>query len=291
MRVIICLFIFLYLFVHSAFPDALELENGDRITGKIIQMNEDTVTVKAEYGTLVIKRAYIKKGLFAVQASVPKQGLILELLFAGNLADTSPNKRKVANFGATFSEGKDGSASSAIAADGTGQLASITKAPDVDSINSFTISFWFNVKNETKSQYLLSKWGSTSGNQADGKFAVLYKSGFVSCYIVDSNGAYHTIKSEEAVEANKWNHAVFMCDCEKGMLYLFINGKKANEKNYEFGALLKSESPLYLLTATAQNDPKLAFYNTIGAMDNLRVYDRALTQAELAALYNELSGN
>jgi hypothetical protein len=284
------LFLSALLFIASTLcpADTLELENGDRITGKLVSMNEDTVTVKAEYGTLVIKRAFIKKGLFAMQAAIPRQGLVLELLFSGNLTDTSGSNIKLANNGGSFVSGKDGGVSSAIGSDGAGKYASIAKARIIDSLDSFSISFWFTVTNQVKSQYLVSKWDSTTGNTADGKFAVLYKGGYVTCYAVDKAGSYYTVKNEESLEAERWNHVVFTSDM--GNLTLTINGKKVSDKKYGFGASGKSEAQMYLLTAKAANDPKLAFYCTEGAIDNLRIYDRPLSEKEIAGLFAEFSG-
>ncbi len=286
----ICLFCGLVSVIlsFSLFPDTLELDNGDRITGKIVQMNEDTVTVKTEYGTLVIKRAFIKKGLFAMQSTVPRDGLALELLFAGNLSDTSKNNMKVTNDGVTFALGRDGSSSSAISSDGTGKHAGIMHKSALDSLDSFSVSFWFMIINQVKSQYLVSKWDTTTGNLAEGKFAVLYKAGYLTCYAVDGSGTYYTVKSEESADTKSWNHAVFVCD--KGNLSLVLNGKKVGEKKYGFGPSRKNESPLFIMTAKAVNDPNMAFYCTEGAIDNLRIYGRPLSDKEIEALFAELSG-
>jgi hypothetical protein len=285
MRLFLLSLLLTFACLEAAFSDTIELENGDRITGKITQMTEDTVTVKTDYGIFAIKRKFIAKGLFDIQGTIPRLGLALELLFSGNLIDTSSNGYKVMNNGLTFTQGRDGSSASAIASDGSGQIANIIKAPALDGLQAFSIAVWFNTKNVTKSQYIVSKWSSTSGSEAEGKFAVLYKSGMVTCYVVDQAGTYYTIKCEETAEPAKWNHLVFTCG--KTALVLYLNGKKAGEIKYEGSGLKNDDSPLFIMSAKAANDPKMAFYNFEGSLDNLRIYTRELSEKEAFSLYKE----
>jgi hypothetical protein len=289
MKVTILTSLFLLLVLPAIFSDKIELENGDQVTGKIVQMNEDTVTIKAEYGVLVIKRRYIKKGLFAVNPEIPRDGLLVELLFNSNFIDSSGNRFTVKNINTALGPDKNELPSSAAHADGSGQYLSIISSKQINDLEAFTVSFWFTIRNLNKSQYIVSKWNSTSGDKADGKFAILFKAGYVSCYVVDGKGAYYSLKSEERIPINTWTHAAFICTKDK--FNLFINGKKTADKSFEIESIGRNESPVFLLTAKGGNDNKMSYYNTEGGIDSFRLYGRVLSETEIGVLCNEFSGS
>jgi len=298
------------LLLITLFPlcaDVLELLNGDTITGKIILMNEEEIIVKTEYGKLTIKREYIKKGEFTGDGKVlvesgspgsqdtipvrydyniPEDGLVCELLFDHNFSDTSGRLYSIQNIGNTgFGKGINGMENHAVISDGTGKYLVLNNHEDIDNLGSFSISFWINTGNYERIQYILSKWTSTDGKKAKGKLAVQTKQGFITCYIVDSDGFYHNVYTEKPFKFNVWNHIVVIYD--KGAAVIYMNKQAAGNKTFDIPGLRIDTSPLYILTAISFTENTYAYYNLVGMIDNLRIYNRALNEDEIAALFYE----
>ncbi|MBN1699812.1 MAG: LamG domain-containing protein [Spirochaetales bacterium] len=290
------------------FADTLELTNGDTITGTIVSMDEEKVIVQTDYGLLQIRREYIKEGIFTSNgegmsgqnmennpiegsgtekpANPPVRGLIGEFLFNGNLLDTSGHSDILLNVNNTgFGKGADNSEKSAIEADGTGKYLFTSSLKEFDECHSFSISLWVYIRNSTKSQYLISKWASSSGEKAEGKVALNIKVPAIRCFVVDAEGYHHNLHVAEAIKQEQWQHIVVICDM--GELRLYVDNKLYGKKQYSFTRLKKDNAPLYILTAKANNARTWSYYNCDGLIDSLRIYDRMLSEAEIAALYAE----
>jgi hypothetical protein len=303
--IIWCFFILFTSFILYA--DELELSNGDIITGTIVSMDEEEVVIETEYGRLTIKRKFVKKGIFAGEDAViitsenpynqdsavidysldiPGKGLVCELLFDNSLSDTSGTMYTIKNINnIPFCTGIDGIENHAVSSDGSGRYLVITDYKELDVVNSFTISFWIYVEIWGKTQYILSKWTSTEGEKAEGKFAIHTKQGFVLCYIVDAAGTYYNVFTEKPMKLHVWNHIAILFD--KGKTQIYVNNQLAGNKTFGFTGLKQDSSPLYILTAKAVKGNTYAYYNLFGMLDNLRIYSRSLSEEEIAALYFE----
>ncbi|TAE12096.1 MAG: LamG domain-containing protein [Bacteroidetes bacterium] len=87
--------------------------------------------------------------------------------------------------------------------------------------------------------------------------------------------------TEMAVDDDTWKHIVIVCNSSKAMFY--VNGVKVREQDYT-GTVADSDE---LLLVGAQTDaPNGNFMFFKGDMDNLRLYTRILTEAEITHLYN-----
>ena len=61
-------------------------------------------------------------------------------------------------------------------------------------------------------------------------------------------------------------------------------------KTFDFTKLKKDSSPLYILTAKALKGNTFAYYNLTGMLDNVRIYNRALSEYEVGILFLEKKG-
>jgi len=270
------------------FADEILLTSGEIIYGEIISMDENIVTVKTEYGRLEIDRVFIQKGLFYSKSLIPANGLLFEFLFNGSLSDSSPNELSLENYNNTdFSTGADNSPNNSVSSDGTGKYLLLPSCAEANSVDAFSISFWININSGSKNQYMISKWTTSEGNTADGKFAISYNNGTIYFYIVDMNGYYHLLKADNTFPANTWTHLAFVCS--PGYMAIYINSVKATENNFNFTGLKYDESPIYILTAKSNTSALWSYYNIVGSMDNLRMYNYALNEQEIVSLWEEFS--
>ncbi len=270
------------------FADEILLTSGEIIYGEIISMDENIVTVKTEYGRLEIDRVFIQKGLFYSKSLIPANGLLFEFLFNGSLSDSSPNELSLENYNNTdFSTGADNSPNNSVSSDGTGKYLLLPSCAEANSVDAFSISFWININSGSKNQYMISKWTTSEGNTADGKFAISYNNSTIYFYIVDTNGYYHLLKADNTFPTNTWTHLTFVCS--PGYMAIYINSVKATENNFNFTGLKYDESPIYILTAKSNTSAPWSYYNIVGSMDNLRMYNYALNEQEIVSLWEEFS--
>jgi len=270
------------------FADEILLTSGEIIYGEIISMDENIVTVKTEYGRLEIDRVFIQKGLFYSKSLIPANGLLFEFLFNGSLSDSSPNELSLENYNNTdFSTGADNSPNNSVSSDGTGKYLLLPSCAEANSVDAFSISFWININSGSKNQYMISKWTTSEGNTADGKFAISYNNSTIYFYIVDTNGYYHLLKADNTFPTNTWTHLAFVCS--PGYMAIYINSVKATENNFNFTGLKYDESPIYILTAKSNTSAPWSYYNIVGSMDNLRMYNYALNEQEIVSLWEEFS--
>jgi hypothetical protein len=270
------------------FADEILLTSGEIIYGEIISMDENIVTVKTEYGRLEIDRVFIQKGLFYSKSLIPANGLLFEFLFNGSLSDSSPNELSLENYNNTdFSTGADNSPNNSVSSDGTGKYLLLPSCAEANSVDAFSISFWININSGSKNQYMISKWTTSEGNTADGKFAISYNNSTIYFYIVDTNGYYHLLTADNTFPTNTWTHLTFVCS--PGYMAIYINSVKATENNFNFTGLKYDESPIYILTAKSNTSAPWSYYNIVGSMDNLRMYNYALNEQEIVSLWEEFS--
>jgi hypothetical protein len=303
----ICIIVSILFITSQLFTDSLELINGDTISGTIIRMDEENVFIKTEYGLLEIKREYVSKGIFAdsnddhlekveqvqitenidgSEESIPKQGLLCEFLFNGNLIDTSDHGYMLQNNNnVQFTGGMNGKEFSAVAADGTGRYLSLESFKELDECHSFSISLWVYMRNSTKSQYLLSKWTSSNGEKAEGKVALNIKGTTIRCFVVDISGYHHNLQVIHTLESRQWHHLVVTCDI--GEIGIYVDNRNLGKKRFDFSRLKNDESELFILTARASNEQTWSYYNCDAILDSLRIYDRLLTEKEIESLYRE----
>ena len=138
--------------------DELLLKNGDRITGHIVTMNEETVTIKTTYGELTVERSHVVSGTFEGMVELPTADLAVELLFDGESAGSG---YEVADHGVTGTWGVDGNPETAVRSNGTGTYLELTGQDSLDAARDVTLSFWINLQDAVRLQYILSKWRSS----------------------------------------------------------------------------------------------------------------------------------
>jgi prepilin-type N-terminal cleavage/methylation domain-containing protein len=136
-----------------------------------------------------------------------------------------------------------------------------------------TISFWMKIVTYSAYGaipiYSADSGGSKSFVQVHNNVAY---GGNVSGYVSFTMAAYHN--------DNTWRHYVFVFDGENSQAKLYINGSQ-------------SGSTATYSTKVSNNPKKIFFgqytsypWNLNGNLDDVRIYNRALSAAEITALYN-----
>ncbi|WP_299129034.1 LamG-like jellyroll fold domain-containing protein [uncultured Winogradskyella sp.] len=174
-------------------------------------------------------------------------------------------------------------------------------AGNFDTIfQTYTFSFWFkaNVSGVGSGDFIISKLNnSNSGNFSQGGIVILHNNSGGIRVILREDGSSNSAFAESTINIsdNNWRHIVVTVEPET--ISPSVTGYTA--KVYVDGAFDASDTTNGLLTS---NNPMITSANTSmfvnkpenccvsnfqGAIDNLKVYDRVITQAEITALSNE----
>lgn len=261
--------------------DRLELVNGDVISGTIRQMDADRVLMETEYGVLEIDRSAVRLGQFGTVDGSVSDGLVFHFPFAGSVLDATGLYRATNN-GMRFVADREGLPAAAVRSDGTGTFLSLQPTQELNELSQFSLAFWIRLEDLASTQYLFSKWTSADGDKADGKFTVRTSGGDVTLYLVDPDGTYHWLTARGAVKASEW-HSIAV-SFAMGRASIHVDGVLVASRRFDFTGLFEDTAPVLIMTAQARTDDAFAYYNTVGVIDELRLYSRALAPDEVSLL-------
>lgn len=275
--------------IAAATADRLELENGDVITGTIQLLDSTTVVIETDYGVLEIERSAIVRGEFGPEdrevgvsgREVPGTSLLFSFEFDRSLSDSTGVYRAVNN-GMRFVADRNSVSESALRSDGSGTFLSIAPADELNVLDEFTVVFFVNLSDVVPTQYLFSKWFQATADAADGKLTIKVSDGAITVYLVDSNGAYHWFSAPNALAAGEW--ASVAVSFAEGLGVIYVDGAQVASRQFAFETLLADTSPVLVMTALSATDDAYGYHNATGAIDDLRLYSRALDAAEVELL-------
>jgi hypothetical protein len=213
-------------------------------------------------------------------AQVPTPGLVGYYPFNGNANDESGSGYNALSVTAVLASDRFGNASSAYHFDGGAQVL----LPNAFQYQSMTISAWFNSWQDGCDRTIFTEYAN-SANWF--KLFENYRDAHVGSYLW-INGTYNNawILNDGVNNAplNRWNFVCVVVDQASNVAKEFVNGQllqTVSTKNY-------SLPDLGTVTVTAIGRS----YDTstdhfVGEIDDVRLYDRALSEQEIGALYHE----
>ncbi len=209
------------------------------------------------------------------EPSLPgREDLLVEVLFDGEIRDTSPHKRPLKNVKVVLTEDRAGAKDSAGYFDGEAVV-------EIDGFlleGPFSVSIWAKYdKIETRPYW----WNNCLWAQDNG--------GGVRVFQLSTRGrrvTWHRMRDDDLhsklfLRQEHWYHfaAIFDGDYHR----LFVNGALQEQK--QSAVKTSPDQPIYI---GAKNLDETDFFFT-GALDDARLYGRVLTTAEISALYQGLA--
>ncbi len=182
----------------------------------------------------------------------------------------------VAAGNATYGEGKVGGG---FLFDGTGDYfrAPAASSLDVGTANGFTVETW--IQPDDLIGRPLVEW-DVPGYGVHFWSSVSF-SGSLLANVVDSTGAFHAVQSPgNLLSTSQFQHVALTYDKILGITRLWLNGQKVAEA--ASGVFTPRTNGPLLIGGRLQGSPA----SFKGRMDEVGIYDRALSQAELQSLYN-----
>jgi subtilisin family serine protease len=201
---------------------------------------------------------------------------------SGTTAYDSAGNNDGTIYGATWTTGQiDG----ALSFDGVNDYVDIGDPADgsldFGASDSFTISIWFKRNVIDVDHTLISKREVISGAHNEGYSWRIYNNNLYAG-IEGTNTVGTPITGSTAIGASQWYHAVFVRDVATDKLYLYLNG-------------VSDATPVTDPTTTTLANTynfmigRWEYYNLYfdGVIDDVRVYDRALSADEVWQLYQQ----
>jgi hypothetical protein len=261
---------------------SLELRNGDQLTGTWGVRN---LKLTAVFGEVAVPVEHAKRIVILDDAALPsqlKRGLVLHYSFdkaSGTVEDRSGNEnRGVVNGARHTREGKFGGA---FEFDGRNDYINAGRKPSLDITRDLTISAWFKNRRKTFGDPQQTIVGKDDGSDDVGRSYMLSWHGgsIVSLAYGKGRGrGYHILKSPRGISFDEWHHVVAIHQTGKGNR-IYVDGKLVAEDR-EGTALLATPNTDLLVGDTKAWEQWFFF----GAIDELRIYNRALSDAEIKAL-------
>ena len=226
------------------------------------------------------------------------EGLIAHYPFNGNANDESGNHYDLSVNGAVLSSNRFGESSKAYSFNGVSSYMTIPKLLKADSLREFTISLW--VKTEAlKNQHILSFFASPEVQfcnhflgfvKVNGQF-LLYDE-LVTAYDAWGCSMTNNYDTVDNVVGN-WSHIVLVqrynvenSGTKKYNYPYYLNGKKLKPAPTTGGSSLANPMAIkFSLDGLIGCSPgHLDFFS--GSIDDVRIYNRALSEDEIIKLYN-----
>ncbi|MEI6089295.1 MAG: FISUMP domain-containing protein [bacterium] len=221
----------------------------------------------------------ITKDFTVTNNQIPTQGLVAYYPFNGNANDESGNGQNGIVNGASLVKDRFGQDNKAYSFNGVTNNIEIKNSSSLQLTSAFTMSFWVNINNWWggewapflfKGDKIKSPIYGIATHKTDGWNLVINTTNNVS------KPKLATLNSK------KWYHIAWVWDGNNSSLY--IDNKKYILNNYQ-GSQTNNSGSLYF--GYAANPSAGVWYN--GLMDDIRIYNNALSDSEISALYNENS--
>jgi hypothetical protein len=212
-------------------------------------------------------------------------GLMAHFPFNGNANDETGNSKTVAVNGPTLTTDRFGNVDKAYAFDGINDMIRVTQTSKLSDISRTTISFWANHNQVTRTTDAFD-WQAYISKDTPGKwFTSMLCTNPTACngdqpltFYTPGLSKTDTRYNWSTVSPNVW-------------YYITLSNDGTTSKIYVNGTIVKSENVTGSIT-TNTSDIILgrcltgSLYPLDGKLDDVRIYNRALSDAEVTALYN-----
>jgi hypothetical protein len=170
-----------------------------------------------------------------------------------------------------------------------GTYAVAQQYPQADG-NALTVSAWIYARSRPRWASIAKNWAG--GNQDHGQFHFgLYEDGGeLEAHMVDDKGQEVTVRDLLPLPLNAWHHVAFVADGTE--LRLYRNGAQVDAKPYQllhFDPRIKALAIGTKLNLSGDAPEERDFNMWDGRLDEIAIFNRALTPDEISHLYEAAS--
>lgn len=211
--------------------------------------------------------------------------LIAHYPFNNNANDSTGNGYNGTVYGATLTEDRFGTPNSAYEFDGVDDFINCDSILDVSSQDTVSISTWFYPQQIfSNNQYSGLGFGKkTTGTlqlrvrtDTDSRFQAHHASAF------ENNST--SMRGNSTFNYNQWYHLVAIYSDNNVKMYINGSAQTFNSGNGNLLSNIPQNSIFRIGSSFVDNDVQKFFH---GKLDEIRVYNRGLSNSEIDSLYNE----
>jgi hypothetical protein len=204
---------------------------------------------------------------------VPSSGILAWWGFSGNGNDQSANSNHFTNYSMPFVADRFSTPNAAVSGNGTTQyMLCNTPSFSLGANSSFTISFWMLKTANTGGVMMMH------GTTAAGNFIWNFQTNTTGGIMFGTNKQQSAwIWTQTTHGLNTWEHYVATYD--NGAITLYKNGVVAANNLFTHTAVSQAVLPIYLGRGVSGS-------YSAGLLDDIGIWNRVLTLAEISDLYN-----
>jgi hypothetical protein len=221
--------------------------------------------------------------VFTIQQPISNIGLVAYYPFNGNANDESGNGNNGTNYGATLTTDRFGNANSAYSFNG---INNYIVTPLGNNMQSLTISLWFKCKQKlnfplSSNKFNIIGFSDDDNNVSDaiGAWDFVGNANNVKLNGVTYNGMCNWVNVMLSTLDTTWYHIVYMRN--KNSISLYLNGILQGSISYTGNYQINTDLIIGKLWKIWDGN----YFN--GSIDDIRIYNRVLSETEVLALYNE----
>jgi Concanavalin A-like lectin/glucanases superfamily len=204
--------------------------------------------------------------------------LIAEYLFAGNTDDTSGNGHHGVLHGATWTTDRFGNANCALHFDGTDDFVSIDPPPRIDE-TAFAVSVWARYEPREVRQWSNTIIAQDDGNDENQSRRVFQLSTFYGRIVWHRMIGARDPICWRPIPSDTWLHVTAVY--ENGEHRIYVDGEFHD--SIQHGFWTHARQPIHI-GRKGTNEPQFFFR---GDIDDVRLYNRALHDDDIGALFEE----
>jgi len=217
-----------------------------------------------------------------IPSYVPTNGLVAWYPFNGNANDESGNGKNGANYGASLTADRNNTFGKAYNFDGISSYIKIQNSDSVVFQNGITFSAWImptNYKNASIVDRMTNVGSSFRISTRDNSGNAITPT---KIWAQGGNYVDGTVKANSIsnIQLNIWQFVVGSYGVDD-TIRIYINGM-LEDKIYLQGHILNQYTPIFIGRGSTTSTYELF----IGAIDDIGIWNRALTQLEITKLFN-----
>jgi hypothetical protein len=211
-----------------------------------------------------------------------KKGLVAYYPFNGNAKDESGNGNDGSVEGAILVEDRYSESNRSYSFDGKDDLIELPASDSINTLRDFSVSIWVNAEESqpgisADAIGLITRWDTSKVRASS--FGVWIKGSDQVGVCVWPNGNWARTAS---LKKQIWQHVVCSYSQDPSKASLYVNGDKKQKLDSTTYSLRPSDISI-LLGADNYGGPYWRFFT--GELDDIRIYNRALSEAEVKELY------
>jgi len=224
------------------------------------------------------------QGLFAIQYD-PDDGLVAYYPFNGNANDESGNgNHGTERGGVSLTADRLGNANSAYSFDGVDDYIEVADSQTLDITSEITMSAWVNPDTQTHDSY--SAGGIVINKEFSYELGLTAGTSTVRYAIDNTEPEFVWTDTGESIPVGEWSFIALTYNGDT--IRTYINGNLGYEVS-DSGNIEPSEEPLGIGARYGGGEvahPQYWTSNYSGSIDEVRIYARALTMAEIRELHS-----